>query len=258
MKKDKSGFCERSLSLKSLKGRETNKEDFDSVSKSSSDSGSPKSLLSKETELLNEAGIVKRFLSLNEGSKLRNKKPIENFTVEETLGGIQIQIKQPHLLSVRVNSNQDGTYQVSNSQTSTIKKTSIKIYPLKLGRTTIGSALHNDIVLSGVGIEAEHCFIENCLVFLDETQNQSDDNFDDDEELNLTSTTSCSHSSSISCKISRTRAHMCTIFPIGTLCAVDDVLIDAPFILNSGNFHFSFTNIEFSFVFSLFKNLFDV
>jgi hypothetical protein len=126
--------------------------------------------------------------------------------VEETISGIQIQIKQPHLISVRVRSAAECN--------ETMNKTSIKIYPLKMGRTTIGSAVSNDIVIEGAGVEAEHCFVENTLVTVQE---------DDDEN------SSSSFSSSATERVS-----LVTLFPIGRLCAVDDVLVDAPFLLHSG------------------------
>ncbi len=119
------------------------------------------------------------------------------YQLQETVDGIQIQIKQPHLISVVVKNN------CVDYTPEKIQKTSIKIYPLKSGRTTIGTAQSNDIVLSGAGVEDEHCFIEN---FIDSNRKQTFNN-----------------------KFSQV-----VLYPIGRLCSVDGVIVDKPFKLNSG------------------------
>jgi hypothetical protein len=141
-----------------------------------------------------------------------------NFHVEETLGGIQIQIKQPHLISVRV----------KPANAESVNKTSIKIYPLKIGRTTIGTAPSNDIVIEGEGVESEHAFVENQLVSLvDDTSSSSSSSSSSEDSSVSDSTGSFTASSAPS-------VHMVTLFPIGRLCAVDDVIVGVPFPLHSG------------------------
>lgn len=142
------------------------------------------------------------------------------FQVEETENGIKIQIKQPHLINVRVNSKRESGGCCSDDQMSMTKainedvitnvnKTSIKIYPLKLGRTTIGSAPNNDIQMQGRGIEARHCYIENSQIVLN------------DEKVNRGSL-------DLEC------CYVVTIYPLAKLCAVDGVLVDRPYVLNTG------------------------
>lgn len=124
-----------------------------------------------------------------------------NFQVEETENGIKIQIKHPHLISVR----NDANNSVDLTQTA-MNKTSIKIYPLKVGRTTVGSCSGNDILVNGRGIESEHCLIENTQIML------NDDT--------LTSGECC---------------FIATLYPLAKLCAVDGVLIDSPYVLSTGS-----------------------
>ena len=127
-----------------------------------------------------------------------------NFQVEETENGIKIQIKHPHLISVR----NDANNSVDLTQTA-MNKTSIKIYPLKVGRTTVGSCARNDILVNGRGIEPEHCFIENTQIMLNDDK--------------LTSGESC---------------FIATLYPLAKLCAVDGVLIDSPYVLSTGSLYF--------------------
>lgn len=125
--------------------------------------------------------------------------------MEETESGIKIQIKQPHLISVRVNNNDLDGGDLSTSIMN-MNKTSIKIYPLKLGRTTIGSCPRNDIQIQGRGIEPEHCFIENSQILLNDT-------------ITGNGPESC---------------YIVTLYPMARLCAVDGVLVDTPYVLNTG------------------------
>lgn len=124
-----------------------------------------------------------------------------NFQVEETENGIKIQIKHPHLISVR----NDANNAVDLTQAA-MNKTSIKIYPLKVGRTTVGSCPGNDILVNGRGIESEHCFIENTQIMLNDDK--------------LTSGECC---------------FIATLYPLAKLCAVDGVLIDSPYVLSTGS-----------------------
>jgi len=132
------------------------------------------------------------------------KKPSQpsRFQVEETLNGVNIQIKQPHLISVI---SRDG------SQLSTpISRTSIRIYPLKTGRTRIGSDPGNDIVLkAGRSIEAEHCFIEN--------------------------------------RKAVDGGRMVALYPIGRFCAVEGVLIEEPYLITSGKSVLLFSGVRLAF-----------
>ena len=129
----------------------------------------------------------------------------EQFQVEETFNGIHIHLKQPHLISVSSRSNAVPVQ----------GRTSIKIFPLKLGRTTIGSAVTNDIVLSGSGVQPQHCYIETGHTFFT-TINAS------------VAADSKKWSKSIK------EINLVTLYPIGHLCAVDGVIIDQPFPINSG------------------------
>lgn len=143
-----------------------------------------------------------------------------NFQVEETENGIKIQIKQPHLISVRVNSNNIINNNSINDELNSMNKTSIKIYPLKVGRTTVGSCSRNDIQVQGRGIEPEHCFIENSQIILNDRY-------------------SCVHDES---------CFIVTLYPIAQLCAVDGVLIDSPYVLNTGGILcFIYTQFFFNF-----------
>ena len=136
----------------------------------------------------------------------------EQFQVEETLNGIQINLKQPHLISV---SSRNNTEPANVNSNSTMGRTSIKIFPLKLGRTTIGSALTNDIVLSGSGVEPHHCYIETGYTLF--------------TAINASVTTDSKKWTKSNKKI-----NLVTLYPIGPLCAVDGVIIDQPFPINSG------------------------
>jgi hypothetical protein len=156
-----------------------------------------------------------------------------NFQVEETENGIKIKLKQPHLISVTVNNNPNTTQPImaaaktggdvvlnkkkpgqlldcnsSEVGGGKVNKTSIKIYPLKIGRTTIGSCANNDVVINSPGIEPQHCFIENNQLVL--------------------------HENAYNPKSSLTQTcGFVTLYPIG-MCAVDGVLIDTPFMLTTG------------------------
>lgn len=132
-----------------------------------------------------------------------------NFKVEETENGIKIQIKQPHLICVRVNhngNNPEDDLSILNENPININKTSIRIYPLKVGRTKIGSCSNSDIQIQGIGIEPEHCFIESNQIFLNDKM-------------------VCQETESL---------FIVTIYPLAKLCAVDGVLIDKPLVLNTG------------------------
>lgn len=133
--------------------------------------------------------------NLNSNKKLTKYNTIRPYQLQETVDGIQIQIKQPHLITV--------IFKETNEFKQENLKTSIRIYPLKSGRTTIGSALTNDIIVNGPGIEEEHCIIENILID--------------------------SHS-----KSKATKSNLVTIYPLAHLCSVDGVLVDNPFKLSSG------------------------
>ncbi len=132
---------------------------------------------------------------LSETAKKKKKTNSSQFQVEETLNGVNIQIKNPHLISV---------ISVKDSVSSaSVKRTSIRIYPLKTGRTLIGSDPSNDIVLkAGRSIEADHCFIEN--------------------------------------RKAVDGGRMVTLYPIAKFCAVEGVLIDEPYLITSGKYFFFF------------------
>jgi hypothetical protein len=189
----------------------------------------PPTVLVKKTSSSNEPPI---YGNLSNNLSTPNQKAINtsisssikrkfnpSFHLEETVNGIQIQIKQPHLISV-TNNNSPNSGHISLASNNP-NKTSIKIYPLKLGRTTVGSAPQNDIVIDSVGIESEHCFIQNDLIFLDDNQISSSSA----KTINVKQR-----------KSSKQQINLVTLFPIGKLCAVDDVLVDKPYMLNSGLF----------------------
>lgn len=159
-----------------------------------------------------------------------------NFNVEETENGIKINLKQPHLISVQLKSNIDANREDTENKNSKANKTSIKIYPLKVGRTSIGSSNTNDIVLNGHGIEPHHCFIENNLNTLSHTEKintLNDNNFKQIKTqfqqrfIRSSSKESCS-----------TICNQVTLYPLAKLCAIDGVLIQDHINLNSGKFFF--------------------
>lgn len=150
---------------------------------------------------------------LQNGSKT-SKPDLTHYQVEETLNGVQIQIKQPHLISVLRNQHEPKS-----------NKTSIRIYPLKMGRTTIGSAATNDIVLKGAGVELDHCYIENSLRSCFKRQ------------------PGCSTSKRRTGKL----VNLVVFYPIAQCNAIDGVLVDEPYILSSGKcVIFSISNTTFN------------
>ena len=137
---------------------------------------------------------------------IADTNPKNFFHLEETNKGIQIQITQPHLVSVTkysLNTYKDSQNSNNEHDTKQLSKTSIKIYPLNFGKTRIGSNLSNDIVINSPDIEPEQCYIETFL-----TNNKNCNN-----------------------KV--------ILFPIGKLCAVDGVVISTPYTLHSGKLSFS-------------------
>lgn len=195
------------------------------------------------------SGFVKRminsFSSKSDNQKNSLKKQpttatissINRIQLEETQNGIQIQIKQPHLIWVR----SDSSPRTENT------KTSIKIYPLKLGRTYVGTdAKKNDIVLLNEDDEtlaSEHCFIDNVLVGANDARI---------EDLSVSSNTSSSSgcfstsgacSSATAATTNQKLVNMVTLYPVtGNMCAVDGVIVEHPYILNSGKSSFIINN----------------
>lgn len=156
--------------------------------------------LTNQINNINRNNELKQKIIRKKHIKSQTTDEMKSYHLQETIDGIQIQIKQPHLISVVVKNN-DLTNNEFNKQENF--KTSIRIYPLKLGRTTIGSSETNDIVLHGEGILDEHCFIENSNLVLSNMNNNNNNN-------------------------------LVTFYPIGELCSIDGVLIDQPFRLQSG------------------------
>ena len=124
----------------------------------------------------------------------------------------------------------------------------------------------NDIVLVGPGIQSEHCYIENQFVTLDckskyaHNFNSSsdylssrtndvdhannDDSYDQNDEAVQSGRKNISKSSSSVSSLFRlnrkkepgkvARANLVTLYPIAKLCAIDGVLIEDPYQLQSG------------------------
>lgn len=65
--------------------------------------------------------------------------------VEEGESGVRVQAESPHLVSA-------GSGRLS---------TAVTIHPLPNGTTVLGSGKHVDIVVNGMGVEEQHCYIEN-------------------------------------------------------------------------------------------------
>lgn len=128
-----------------------------------------------------------------------------SFHLEESEKGIKIRVRPPHLV---ISSTAE---RAANAAT----KTSIRIYPLRLGRTTVGASASSDIVLSGAGIEDEHCYFENVLI---------------------TDTTDQDAAAKSQTDQSKKLVNLVTLYPLAQLCAVDGVLIDHPYRLNCGKF----------------------
>lgn len=158
---------------------------------------------------------VKNESSNNQSHETKNS----NLYLKETVNGINIQIQEPHLISVLVN---------NNNKINQINKTSIKIYPIKIGRTTIGSSDKNDIVINGPGIEPEHCIIENDL------KCKSSDNLANKDNIPIInyrrSLTSIFRKKSKDTNLT----YSIKLNPLSKLCAVDGVLIESPCGLTSG------------------------
>lgn len=165
---------------------------------------------------------------------------------------MQIEICQPHLISLR----QKKDALVHSTSSIVAKQTSVNIFPLKLGRTTIGSLPNNDIVLCGFGIQPEHCFIENNSINLNNKKkyglnSKSSDLENNIDEQNKTRSKTKKASISISsifktnnkCKEVYESVNLVTLYPIDRLCAIDGVLIDNPYHLNSGSILFFFVFI---------------
>ncbi|CAF0719821.1 unnamed protein product [Brachionus calyciflorus] len=154
--------------------------------------------------------------------KIKISKPNEanesNLYLKETVQGINVQLKEPHLICV------------STDAKNQLNKTSIKIYPLKIGKTTIGSCSKNDFVIKGPGIEPEHCFIENNL------------KFKSSENLAIKYPSSNNYRRSLTSIFRRNKTkdsinsnNLITLNPISKLCALDGVLIESPCVLTSGS-----------------------
>ena len=78
-------------------------------------------------------------------SSLLSTKLIDDncfFCINETTNGLRVNLTYPHLTSI-----------------ADSKKTLIKIYRLKIGKTTVGSLDSNDIVIKANDIEENHCSI---------------------------------------------------------------------------------------------------
>jgi hypothetical protein len=172
-----------------------------------------------------------------------------DFQLKETENGIQIQVRQPHLISVTNNNvNNEDLNRLNDN--SNFNKTSIKIYPFKLGRTTIGSSPNNDIVLTGPSIEPEHCFIENNLILLNrnsKSRSCKDNSCNSNNSINESESDKKKslfgpHSLTSLFKLNKTKdsknklpkGNLVTLYPIARLCAIDGVLIENPYQLNSG------------------------
>ncbi len=179
--------------------------------------------------------------------------------MKETETGIQIQLCQPHLISL---SQKKDDLELRSVSSISAKKTSIKIFPLKFGRTTIGSSPSNDIVLNSVGIQPEHCFIEKKSINLNDNKQKDEFNIKSSDssfspksnlqnninEQSRTSGRAKKTSISISALFKENAkrnqdcqpANLVTLYPIDKLCAIDGVLIENPYNLNSGLFLFFF------------------
>jgi hypothetical protein len=176
--------------------------------------------------------------------------------LKETETGIQIQLCQPHLISL---SQKKADLELRSVSSISTKKTSIKIFPLKFGRTTIGSSPSNDIVLNSVGIQLEHCFIEKKSINLNDNKQKDEFNIQSSDssfspksnlqnEQSRTSGRAKKTSISISALFKENAkrnqdcqpANLVTLYPIDKLCAIDGVLIENPYNLNSGLFLFFF------------------
>ncbi|XP_072023409.1 pleckstrin homology-like domain family B member 1, partial [Amphiura filiformis] len=86
-----------------------------------------------------------------EDSLKRTQKIIQDGSVEltETGKALKVQSERPHLVSLGGSRN----------------STAITLLPLPEGKTRVGTTdavIQQDIVISGIDTEPEHCFIENC------------------------------------------------------------------------------------------------
>ncbi|CAH1397475.1 unnamed protein product [Nezara viridula] len=70
---------------------------------------------------------------------------MSSVSVEEGEAGVRVQAEAPHLVSL-------GSGRLSIAVT---------IHPLPSGTTVLGSGKHVDIVVNGLGVDEQHCYIEN-------------------------------------------------------------------------------------------------
>jgi hypothetical protein len=102
----------------------------------------------------------------------------------------------------------------NNDESNSYKnKTKIRIYPLKLGRTTFGSDPANDVILQGRGIEPIHCFIDNQIATIQTFNGKKS-------------------------RGKQYKVNKVTLHPIGVLCSVEGALIDEPYLLACGKLIF--------------------
>lgn len=88
-------------------------------------------------------------------------------------------------------------------------KTKIRIYPLKLGKTTFGTDPSNDVILQGHGVEPVHCYIDNQIATIQTLNGRRS-------------------------KGKQYRVNKVTLHPIGSLCAVEGEPIEDPYLIACG------------------------
>ncbi|RNA27519.1 pleckstrin homology-like domain family B member 2 isoform X1 [Brachionus plicatilis] len=152
---------------------------------------------------------------------INHAKNNSNLYFKETIDGINIQLQEPHLISVSFDESK-------NDQSSDLlSKTSIQIFPLKLGKCSVGSSEKSDLVIKGPGIQSLHCFIENS------SKSKSIENLNKEN-------TQFTNRKSFGSLFKRAKTKdasnsRVTMYPIAKLCAIDGVLIESPTALTSGN-----------------------
>lgn len=146
---------------------------------------------------------------------INHVKNNSNLYLKETVDGINIQLQEPHLISVSIDENKN------DHKSNIVNKTSIQIFPLKLGKTSIGSSDKSDLVIKGPGIQSLHCFIENSHL------SKSNQNLNNSNKRSFGSLFK-------KAKTKDTPNSTVIVYPIAKLCAIDGVLIESPTTLISG------------------------
>lgn len=215
------------------------------LNKSNSVLERPKSSISTKRSnflLPNQSNLDKKidnsFQKTESKPSINHVKNKSNLYLKETVDGINIHLQEPHLISVLFDQRKN------DQKSELLSKASIQIFPLKLGKVSVGSSNKSDIVVKGPGVHSLHCFIEN------NPRSKSNDNFN--KENTPLSNRLYFGSLFRRAKTKDVPNSSVTIYPIAKLCAIDGVLLEGPTTLNPGKYE-----ILSKYFAKLISNLFD-